>query len=410
MSILTNSFNTNITDPNHVGVDRTLQIYDKKVKMDISDFITTIDPQKAPFTRFLDAIGTKEETRNFKFEYLEEDNKKLKTEVAVGSGIINDATLTNTDFQTVKADMYTRDDIIKIFVLADGTSEHIRIASKTNATTYVVERGVSGTTGLATIASADEAIKIGSNHDENSLNADPDHVEPVWYFNYTQNFKSSVSISGRFKSMDTRGRTEEITHQLNIRMRDHLEALEAGLILGNRNQTGQRTYTGGLDWFIDNHANSDNYYDASDDTFDEAWLDRKSNEFFRYGGDHKVAIVGGNVISKIATFAKERLVYNDKLSTTLGMTVQDYHSSHGDISFIHSRFLEESTILQKKMYLFDPKLIKKRYLPGRDTHVNMNVQENARDGEVHEILTDCGLEVRLPDAHFVINGLDDAIA
>lgn len=409
--LLTSSYDTSITDVTHLGANRTLNIYDKKVKQDISDYITQIDPNKAPFIRFLEAISNKEVTSNFKFEWMEEDNKELQTTIAAGSGLIGDAT--STSLVTAGSNLYQRDDILRLTDLTDGTNEIIRIVSKTNATTYVVERGVCTATlgtGEAIFAQNDEVLKIGHNAAENTQTADPDSTSPTWYYNFVQNFKHTVGISGRFDAMDLRGTSSEINKQLKSRMRDHIESIESGFLFGKRYQHDTRTYTGGLEWYVDTYAATDNYYDADGETFNEKWLDNMSNAFFRYGSDRKVAIVGGQIISKLGTFAKEYLRYNDKASVKLGMECMDYMSSHGTISFLHSRLLDDSAYYQKHMFLFDPSFIRKRFLKGRDTQLNMNVQENDRDGRVHEILSDIGLEVRLPNAHFVITNLDNSIA
>jgi hypothetical protein len=409
--LLTSSYDTSITDVTHLGANRTLNIYDKKVKQDISDYITQIDPNKAPFLRFLEAISNKEVTSNFKFEWMEEDNKDLHTTVAAGSAMIGSAV--STDLQTAASNLYQRDDILLITHLADNSTEMVRVVSKTSATQYVVFRSASGTTATANTVAADEVLKIGHNAAENAQTADPDSTSPVWYYNFCQTFKHTVGISGRFDAMDMRGTSSEINKQLKSRMRDHVESIEAAFLFGQRDHDntneGTRTYTGGLQWLVDTYAATDNYYDATGETFNEKWLDSMSNSFFRYGSDRKVAIVGGQIISKLGTFAKEYLRYNDKASVKLGMECMDYMSSHGTISFLHSRLLDDSSVYQKHMFLFDPSFIRKRFLKGRDTQLNMNVQENDRDGRVHEILSDVGLEVRLPNAHFVITGLDNSI-
>ena len=410
-TILTSSFYTDVSDIDNQGNARTLKIFDKKVKPDISNIFTQIDPEKAPFIRFLSVIGNKEKTINYKYEWLEEDSKDLLATLDAGAGIVGSAV--STDLQTNESDLFQADDIIKLTALTVGvnygTTEIIRIVSKTNATTYVVARAQAGTTGSAVFAANDEVMKIGSSHQENSLQADPENYEPVWYYNLVQNFKSSVAISGRMDSMDVRDNSSEVMSQLKKRMRDHAESIEGAFLFGNRYQDGTRTYTGGLEFMVDTYAPSINYHDASAETFSEGWLDLYANMFFRYGGKRKVALVGGQIISKLGVFGKDYLRINDKASAKLGLEVMDYFSSHGTISFIHSRLLDESDYYKSYMFLFDPKYVKKRFLPGRDTHINMNVQENGRDGKIHEIMSDIGLEVRLPQAHFVVTGLDDTI-
>jgi hypothetical protein len=138
-------------------------------------------------------------------------------------------------------------------------------------------------------------------------------------------------------------------------------------------------------------------------------LDSLANQIFRYGSEKKLALVPGQILSKISTFGKQYLRINDKASVKLGMEVTDYISAHGTLSLVHSRTLEETNKYSRYMFVIDPANVKKRYLDGRDTTVKMNIQENDRDGKKHEIIGECGLEVRLPRAHFVITGIDPTI-
>jgi hypothetical protein len=407
--LLTTSFGTDITDITGSGAARTMEIYDKKVKVDISEKITEVDPDKTPFVRFLEMLGNKRPTKNYKFEWMDKDNKILKTEIAAGAGIIGDAA--DTGLVVDDADLFQAGDVLKILDVSAGTSEIVTVASKTNATTYVIVRAEAGTTGLATFAEDDEVIRMGSAFAENTGAADPDSVEPNWYYNLCQTFKASVDISGRFDNHEVRGENSEIQYQLESRMKDFNEGVETAFLFGNRHYksgTNGLTFTGGLEWFIDTYA-APNAIDASAETFSQSWMNSQSNRWFRYGSKKKMMLTSGDVITKISDMQLPYIRENKASSDVLGIEVMDVKTPHGTLSLVHSRTMDESDVWNKQAFIIDPQYVAKRYMQGRDVTINMNIQNNDVDGKKHEILADIGLEVRNPQAHFVISGLDTDI-
>jgi len=411
-----NSFDTATSDIDHQGAGFTGEIFRKKVKADISDIITDTDPNRAMFLRFLEKAGNKEES-SYKFEFLEESIKERKTTLKTGSGMI--ASGASTDLQTVDSDLFQVGDLLMVLALDDQAEEIVKVTARTSATVYVVARAQSGTGAETAFAVADEIVKIGSIFAENTTSADPSSIEPLWRYNYTQTFKSSVAISGRFNGMNNfiRGGSNELQHQLDFKMKSHIEDIETAFLFGRRNfvaGAGSETSTGGLKWWLETYGNlaggNGNLIDASASTFNEAYLDNQSNQLFRYGASNKLAICSGKTLAKISTFAKDYLRKNTEASKKLGVAVTDYVSAHGTLSLVHSRTLEHTTEWEKDMFIVDPQFVKKRYVEGRDTHINTNVQANDLDGVKHEILSDVGLELRNPDAHYLIHGIDNTIS
>lgn len=410
--VYTNSFSTAISDINVAGSAVSgLLIGDKKIVYDISDVITNTDPNRAPFLRFLEKVGSKEACTSFKFEWLEEEDKAL-------AGTINDSgtnvvgSASEKTLVTDESDLFVAGDILRFIDVSADTFEIVRVDSKTNATTYEVTRAYSGTTGLTTFADGDEVVKMGSAFAENTTSADPDSIEPTWLYNLCQNFKSSVEISGRMDAMEVRGAANEITAQLQSRMRSHIEAIENAYMWGERSyeaSSNSRTTLGGLKYHV-NASYSTNEVDASSSTFNETYLDNLSNQIFRYGSDRKVALVSGPTLAKISSFNKPYLRNNKQASARLGIAVTDYDSAHGTLSLIHSRALERSAAWTKKMVIFDPQFIKKRFLRGRDTRILTNVQANDQDGKKHSIESDISLEVRNAKAHLIISEINNTIS
>ena len=416
MAMQTNLYGltTNTDDITGSGVTRTSEIYDKKIPLDISKEITELDPDRFPFIRFLEAISNKETCDSYKFEWLEEEDKPIMDHVKTGSGIIGDPA--NTELILNIPNLLVAGDIIRVIdTVTPFPVETMQIVSRDPADgiTYEVVRNIDGAGAQATFATSSEVLRIGSMFAENTGSADPDNTEPVWRYNLTQTFKESVAISGRFDAMKVLGRSSELSWQMKQKMRHFNEGLEGALIFGNRayvSGSAGKTLTGGLQWFVKTYGVPANSVDMASTTFDENWLMAQSNYLFRFGSKKKLVITSGAIISKIASFNLQYLRQNKEASKTLGVEVTDFNSNHGTLSMVHSRFLEESSIYNKMMIVIDPQYIKKRYISGRDTQIRMNVQSNDLDGKKHEILADCGLEVRVPNAHHIIQNINTTIS
>jgi hypothetical protein len=410
--ILTNAFSTAISDINSAGSAVTqLLIGDKVIKEDISDQITDVDPNRAPFMRFLEKIGTKKVADNWKFQWLEEIDKSLKGTLDASNSDC-DGSATGTTLAVDESNLFVARDVLMIIDTDAGTSEIVQVVSKDSATSYTISRGYSGTTALSTFSDDDEVIKIGSAFPENTGASDPDKIEPEYRYNCCQNFKESVEISGRMIAMDTRGTSDEAQKQLRSRARSLNESVEHAFLFGERHykaSSDSESTTGGLKYFIHNFW-SDNEIDASSSTFNEAYLNTQSNDIFRYGSSHKIALVSGQLSSKIQSLNESYVRHNREASKLLGIQVTDYICNHGTLSFIHSRTLELSTVWQKYMFIFDSAYIKKRFMPGRDIHIRTNVQPNDLDGKKHAIEGDIGIEVRNARAHLLYTGINTTIS
>lgn len=409
--ILTTSYATNITDPGHTGTGRTLQIFDKKTKIDISQEITEVDPNRAPFLRFLNALGNSSSCSNFKYEWLDEDFKKMKTTLGA-TGVITSSTATTLVVDD--ADVFVPGDVVRVVDSDAKTTELMLIISKVSSTTYTVRRGAAGSSVQATFTDNDEVIKVGSAFSEGGLSADPDSTEPDWFYNYVQNFKSSVRISGRMDAVEVVGTSNELQRQLRRRMINHMESIEGAFLWGRRSHSTVvgdvgRTFTGGMEYWLDTHASTTNVLDATSAAFTFSYLNSNSNSIFRYGSEKKLAITSGAVLTKINEMAFPYLRLNKEATKNLGVQVTDLTLTHGTLSLVHSRFMEHATLDSKVMFIIDPSFIRKRYMPGRDTHINTNVQSNDEDAVKHEILSDIGLEIRNVKAHFMIENIDTTI-
>ncbi len=114
------------------GASFSSEIYRKKVRDDISEEITNLDPNRAPFMRFLAALGNKKSGAS-KFEYLEETIKERKTLLNDTLSTVN-GSASGTTLEVEDSNLYVAGD-------AAGVSGSITGAA---ATGIIAARGMMG--------------------------------------------------------------------------------------------------------------------------------------------------------------------------------------------------------------------------------------------------------------------------
>lgn len=92
---------------------------------------------------------------------------------------------------------------------------------------------------------------------------------------------------------------------------------------------------------------------------------------------------------------KIRLVPSDQ---TFGITVNRYLSFFGEINIVLHPLLEGTTY-GGYMIAVDLENVGYRFLTGRDTTLKTDVVKSGEDQRVDELLTECGLQVRLEGVH-----------
>lgn len=153
------------------------------------------------------------------------NSKTYRSSVKTGSGLIGSDS--STDLQTNDSDLFNVSDMLRI-QRADGTYEVVKVSAKTSATVYVVTRGQSGTTALATLAASDEIIHLGNAFAEFAGSPDGDWTVPVPYWNSIQTFKDPVSLSDEAMRLVYRGGDQE-KNMLRSQGIKHQEAIERAM-------------------------------------------------------------------------------------------------------------------------------------------------------------------------------------
>ena len=124
---------------------------------------------------------------------------------------------------------------------------------------------------------------------------------------------------------------------------------------------------------------------------------------FAHGSGEKLLIAGPYLASAINCWAENKLVSNVDSDTTYGIRVKNLVTTYGDLKVIYDPLLDAGGY-SGYGFVIDPENVRYAHLDGRDTKLNIGVQNNDVDGIIDEYLTECSIEVRLPKTHVLISG------
>lgn len=362
--------------------------------VDMSKNIALLEPDAAPLTVLLKNINS-QKAINPKFEWLEAELGARWDAVNNGAGYDNAA----TDIVVDNDAYFSVGDIVKV----PRTGECLIVTAITAAThTLTVIRGY-GETAAAAIVDNDPLQIIGNANQEGAGKRAYKSTSETSVYNYTQIFKTTVSITGTLDASQLYGGKDR-NWQRKIKGIEHLVDIERAFLFGERKEDTTGTHpkrtTRGLLKFL-----TQNIVDAGG-VMTEWEFETFCQGIFRYGSKKKLLLASPTVVSVINTFAKNKLnmVPRDK---TYGISIMQYLSAHGTL-LIAKHNLLEGAVYGGYGIAIDPEYVTYRFLDGRDTKLRTDIHANDTDGFEDEYLTEAGLECKQPKAHGILKGVTGA--
>lgn len=308
----------------------------------------------------------------------------------------------------------------------EQSGEIIRVAADPSSdTALTVTRGFAGTTAAA--IDYDGAGKnpyllcIGSAYEEGSAAPSGIGFDPVKRYNYTQIFRNTLEATRT--ATKTRLRTvDQVKEAKRDAAETHSQDIERALFLGVRSEStlnGKpiRT-TGGFYWTMQNFA-SQNVIDVS--VTDASGIDMDRWEeilglMFKYGSDQKMAFTGNRALAALNQMARRNTQYQlVQGQKELGMNVSKFISPFGELVVkTHPLFnqLGGGTTagtaflgMESDLAVFDMTNLKYVYITGDDMRYEPKQETPGLDGMKSGFITECGLEIGLPETHFLVQGL-----
>jgi hypothetical protein len=409
--------------------------YHTRRLFNFSDRVADLAPEESPFFVYLSKVA-KVPTDDPQFRFLED---RTKIQMTDRSFLINgDVTIPAAGLSaTYNIDGATVDWLLKGMVVALGQETGanapntviLRVESKPESGQLQMKT-ISGSDGSVNIDNA-KCTVIGTSFVEGSGAPDVFSQKLDDDFGFTQIFKTACEMSNTARATRYRGYADEFQRIWNLKLREHKVDIERAMLFGQRASVGGIQYSEGIAGHIIangtpntgdtalSYSEGAPYFRSSQTS--ELTYDRILSDFevvydpARGGSDSKLALASLPVItffnklgstSFVDQSIANELRYNmEKSVGSFGHTVLQVETIHGTMNLVKEPLFRG--FASGFLCMVDMDNVAYRPLVGngvnRDTQIMTNVQSADEDLRKDMILTEAGLEVSLPESHYLIN-------
>ena len=273
------------------------------------------------------------------------------------------------------------------------------------------------------MSEVDTILIIGNMNAEGALIPDAISYDPTKHTNYTQIFRTALNITDTARNTHLRtgdGYKELKRECLELHSIEMEKAFLWGIKTENTVGSQPERTTQGLIPGIKANASANVFTYTSDSSFSgqtwiqggETWIDESLEVIFRRGKPEKMAFVGSGAMLGISRLAKTYgSIQLTPKTTDYGIAITTWITPFGVIHLkTHPLFSHEATN-RNQMVVFEPSLLKYRYVQNRDTHFVSDKRRrentnNGRDGTNEEFKTEAGLEQHHFAAAGILQGLN----
>ena len=419
--------------------------YHTRRLFNFSDRVADLAPDESPFFVYLSKVA-KVPTDDPQFRFLEDRTKVSMTDRAfllTGSHSIPAAGSSLT-YTVDTAGGASVDWLVKGMVFAVGYTENnspetiiVRVESApvdAGSTTTFQGKTISAIDGAETGADNAKCQVIGTSYAEGTGAPDVFSEELDNDYGYTQIFKTACEMSNTARATRYRGYADEFQRIWNLKLREHKVDIERAMLFGQRASTGGIQYTEGIAGHVIkngtvNHDNSALSYTSGapyfrSSTAAELTYDRILSDFevvydpARGGTDSKLALASlpvltffnklgdGLFIDSSVGYSNSAMRYDvSQKDGRFGHKVLSVETIHGTMNMVKEPLFRGFS--SGFLMMVDLDHVAYRPLVGngvnRDTQVQTNVQSADEDLRKDMILTEAGLEVSLPETHYLLN-------
>lgn len=375
------------------------------LKPDVSSELSLLDVNRYPLVALLTNNGKdpvtgegqsiqKEVCSNHRFSWWEKS-------YAETSDAINNADGYAASDENIVVDngsYFNKNDVL----LVPRTGERMQVKN-VSSNTLTVTRAI-GTTPAAALVDNDPIFIIGNAFGQSSDSATAIYKQKTEAYNFCQLFKTSIDISGTHMAEESyTGKT--LAEERKIKGVEHMVSIERAFIFGERSGPGTDSdgkecyYTGGVLERITTNVKDESNSTLTEDEFETFLADYA----FAYGSLEKYMLASARIIAAINKFARGDIqtVPGEKV---FGLALHKYLSPHGTLYLVKEP-LFTGAIYGGYAVVLDMKELKYRYLQGRDTTLQTNIQAAGNDSVKDQYLTECGLEMRQEKAHAILKGV-----
>jgi hypothetical protein len=431
--------------------------YHTRRLFNFSDRVADLAPDESPFFVYLSKVA-KVPTDDPQFRFLEDRTKVSMTDrgfLLAGSHSIPAAGSTLT-YSVDTSGGASVDWLVKGMVFAvdyteNNSPETIIVRVETaptdaGSTSTFTGRTISAIDGAETGADNAKCQVIGTSYAEGTGAPDVFSEELDNDFGYTQIFKTACEMSNTARATHYRGYADEFQRIWNLKLREHKVDIERAMLFGQRASQNGIQYTEGICGHVIKNGTSvvndaalsyssgAPYFRSS--TAAELTYDRILSDFevvydpARGGTDSKLALASMPVLSFFNKLGKDSFLHtsmaynsNEALAnddvpnqSALRYNMAEKQGSYGhrilSVDTIHGtmNLVKEPLFRQFAsgfLMMVDLDHVAYRPLVGngvnRDTQIQTNVQSADEDLRKDMIITEAGLEVSLPETHYLLN-------
>ena len=419
--------------------------YHTRRLFNFSDRVADLAPEESPFFVYLSKVA-KVPTDDPQFRFLEDRTKVSMTDrgfLLAGSQSIPAAGSSLT-YSVDTSGGASVDWLVKGMVFAVDYTENnspetiiVRVESSpvdAGSTSTFQGKTISAVDGAETGADNAKCQVIGTSYAEGTGAPDVFSEELDNDYGYTQIFKTACEMSNTARATRYRGYADEFQRIWNLKLREHKVDIERAMLFGQRASTGGIQYTEGIAGHVIkngtvNHDNSALSYTSGapyfrSSTAAELTYDRILSDFevvydpARGGTDSKLALASlpvltffnklgdGLFIDSSVGYSNSAMRYDvSQKDGRFGHKVLSVETIHGTMNMVKEPLFRGFS--SGFLMMVDLDHVAYRPLVGngvnRDTQVQTNVQSADEDLRKDMILTEAGLEVSLPETHYLLN-------
>ena len=419
--------------------------YHTRRLFNFSDRVADLAPEESPFFVYLSKVA-KVPTDDPQFRFLEDRTKVSMTDrgfLLAGSHSIPAAGSSLT-YSVDTSGGASVDWLVKGMVFAVDYTENnspetiiVRVESSpvdAGSTSTFQGKTISAVDGAETGADNAKCQVIGTSYAEGTGAPDVFSEELDNDYGYNQIFKTACEMSNTARATRYRGYADEFQRIWNLKLREHKVDIERAMLFGQRASTGGIQYTEGIAGHVIkngtvNHDNSALSYSSGapyfrSSTAAELTYDRILSDFevvydpARGGTDSKLALASlpvltffnklgdGLFIDSSVGYSNSAMRYDvSQKDGRFGHKVLSVETIHGTMNMVKEPLFRGFS--SGFLMMVDLDHVAYRPLVGngvnRDTQVQTNVQSADEDLRKDMILTEAGLEVSLPETHYLLN-------
>lgn len=372
---------------------------------DVTNEIQLLDPNETPLVVLLRRFRDKKITARKK-EWYEDVFPAVITQVNESSATSADPTYTVDNGALFRP----RD----LWMCSETGAVHWVASVSTNDVTFVKDVGGDSPTPTTLLEDNDTLFYIGNASESGALSRAMLTTIAANKYNYAQIYREQVMIDNTAMAVKLYG-GPDMTYQLRKAGVKHMRDKERGAWFGVKGRMTSADQSSGIvssvytQDGVFSYLSSDYSSENAAGSLTEDEFDSYLKTAFRYGMGVKFMFCSPTALGVISSWGREKLqmVPRDK---TYGINISRYISPHGELNLVNTKMFGDmanatnnsagdvnydlcSVILDMEQLWF---------LTLRGSTLKMNTQENDRDSQRNEYLTECSLEMHHPEHHYLI--------